>query len=147
MKTTAAVLVMLVMGSIPGWAALGGNEASVDTDVHALGGKHQVEARAGYSLHQITLQDGSTVKEFVSPSGTVFGVSWRSHVMPNLSQLLGNYLSDLQQGQPTQRIPRRGITIQGKDFYFTNFGRMMSFRGRAYVPSLIPANVSAAAVQ
>lgn len=147
MKRNLALLVMLLMGSTPAWAALGNNLASVDADAQALGGQHTVVAKVGYNLHQITMQDGSVVNEFVSPAGVVFGVSWKGHRLPDFRQLFGAYMTNFQQGERTQVIPRRGVTIQGTDFYFTNFGRMLSFRGRAYVPSLIPANLTAEVVQ
>ena len=147
MKRNIALLVMLLIGSTPTWAALGNNAASVDADAQAWGGQHTVVAKAGYNLHQITLADGSVVNEFVSPAGVVFGVSWKGRRLPDFHQLFGVYVSNFQQGQRTQVIPRRAVTIQGTDFYFTNFGRMMSFHGRAYAPSLIPANLTAEVVQ
>jgi len=147
MKRKLAVLTMLMMASTPAWAALGNNAASVDADAQAFGGQHAIVAKAGFNLHQITLQDGSTVNEYVSPAGTVFAISWKSHFMPNLNQLLGSYISNLQQGQRTQWIRRRAITIQGDNFVFTSFGRMGSFQGRVLVPSLLPANITAAVVQ
>ena len=147
MKTLVAVLLMSMMGSLPAWAALGEDVSSVDSDAQALGGQHRLVAKVGYNLHQITMADGSVVNEFVSPQGKVFGVSWQGSSMPDFQQLLGSYATQLQQGQRTRVIPRRGITIQGNDFVFTNFGRMRSFRGRAYVPSLVPSNTTAEVVQ
>jgi len=147
MKGILSVLCMLVMGSIPAWAALGDNVASVDSDVQAMGGQHRLVAREGFNLHQITLSDGSVVNEFVSPAGTVFGVSWQGHSLPNLPQLLGSYMTNLQQGERIRVIPRRGVTIQGDNFVFTSFGRMRSFNGRAYVPGLVPANLTPEVVQ
>ena len=104
-------------------------------------------AKVGYNLHQITLQDGSAVNEFVSPAGIVFGVSWTGHFMPNLHQLLGSYITNLQQGQRTQVVPRRAVTIQGDNFVFSSMGHARFFRGRAYVPGLVPANLTAEVVQ
>jgi hypothetical protein len=147
MKNIFTVLLMLMMGSFPAWAALGENVSSVDSDAQALGAQHVMVAKVGYNMHQITLRDGSVIKEFVSPAGTVFGVSWKSHSMPNLPQLLGSYLTNLQLGQRTRVIPRRGVTIQGNDFVFTNFGLTGSFHGRAWVPSLVPANLTMEVVQ
>jgi len=147
MKGKLAILVILMMGASPAWAVLGDNAASVDSDAQALNGQHVIVAKAGFNLHQITMQDGSTVNEYVSPAGTVFAISWKSHFMPNLNQLLGSYLTNLQQGQRTQWIRRRAVTIQGNDFVLTSFGRMGSFQGRAYVPSLVPANLTAEVVQ
>ena len=147
MKSILTVLFMLVMGSLPAWAALGGDLSSVNSDVQALGGQHNMVAKVGYNLHQITKPDGSVVNEFVSPAGVVFGISWQGHSMPNLSQVLGSHLADLQQGQRTHVVPRRAVTIQGDDFVFSSVGHGRSFRGRAYVPSLVPANLKAEVVQ
>lgn len=141
------IVLLLMLSSVPAWAALGDNVATVDTDAQALHGKHAMVAKVGYNVHQITMTDGSVVNEFVSPAGTVFAVSWQGHHIPNLQQLLGNYITNLQQGQVTQRIPRRGVTIEGDNFVFTSFGAMHAFRGRAYVPGLIPANLTPEVVQ
>jgi len=146
MKSIFAVLLML-MGSVQAWAALGDNIASVNSDAQVLGGKHQIVAKVGYNLHQITMADGSVVNEFVSPAGTVFGISWQGHFAPNLHQLLGTYMTNFQQGQVTQRVPRRSITIQGDNFVFSSVGHLRSFRGRAYVPGLVPANLTPEVVQ
>jgi len=147
MKSILKVLLALVLGSLPAWAALGDNVSSVESDAQALRGQHRMVARAGYNLHQITMSDGSVVNEYVSPAGTVFGVSWQSHFKPNFQQLLGSHMIDLQEGQRTQVIPRRGVTVQTDNFVFRNFGRMGVFRGHAYVPSLIPASLTAEVVQ
>lgn len=147
MKSMCMAVLLLLIGSLPAWAALGDNVSSINADAVALGGKHQMIAKVGYSLHQITMQDGSVVNEFVSPAGTVFGVSWTGRTVPNLNQLLGNYMINLQQGQVTRRVPRRSITIQGDNFVFSSMGHMLSYRGRAYVPGLVPANLTPEVVQ
>jgi len=138
---------MLMVGSLPAWAALGESVSSVDSDAQAFAGKHMMVAKVGYDLHQITMSDGSVVNEFVSPAGIVFGVSWQGHFIPNLHQLLGSYMTNLQQGQRTQVVPRRAVTIQGNDFVFSSFGHMRSFRGRAFVPSMVPSNLTPEVVQ
>jgi hypothetical protein len=147
MKSIFAVLFMLMMGSVPAWAALGSDVSSVNADAQVLGGQHVMVAKVGYNVHQITHADGSVVNEFVSPAGIVFGISWTGHFMPNLHQLLGSYMTNLQQGQRTQVIPRRAVTIQGDNFVFSSMGHMRFFRGRAYVPGLVPANLTAEVVQ
>jgi hypothetical protein len=147
MKSILNVLLMLMMASVPAWAALGDDVSSVDSDVQALGGKHVMVAKVGYNMHQITAADGSVVNEFVSLAGTVFGISWQGQGVPNLQQLLGSYMTNLQQVQRTQVVRRRAVTIQGDNFVFTSFGRMRNFRGRAYVPGLVPANLTPEVVQ
>ena len=142
MKSILTALLMLSIGSVPAWAALGDTVASVDSDTQALHGRHVLIAKAGYNLHQITLKDGGVIKEFVSPAGMVFGISWTGPFAPNLQQLLGTYLTHYQQGQVVQHVPRRMITIHGDNFVYTSSGTMRNFRGRAYVPGLVPAKIS-----
>lgn len=147
MKSTLMFLFVLLVGCFPAWAALGDNVSSVDTDVQILRGQHVKVAKVGYDLHQIAMSDGTVVNEFVSPAGTVFGVSWNGHFVPNLRQLLGTYMTNFQQGQVTQHVRRRAITIQGDNFVFSSMGHLRFFRGRAYVPGLVPANLTAEVVQ
>lgn len=147
MKSIFAGLLMLMMEGLPAWAALGENVASVDSDAQVLRGQHMMVAKVGYNLHQITTADGTLVNEFVSPAGLVFGISWQGHHVPNLSQLLGSYIVNFQQGQRTQVVPRRAVTVQGDNFVLSSMGHMLNFRGRAYVPGLIPANLAVEVVQ
>jgi hypothetical protein len=147
MKSILNVLLMLMMASVPAWAALGDDVSSVNSDVQTLGGKHVMVAKVGYNMHQITAPDGSVVNEFVSPAGLVFGVSWNGHFMPNLQQLLGSYMTNLQQGQRTQVVRRRAVTIEGDNFVFSSVGHLRSFHGRAFVPGLVPANLTPEVVQ
>ena len=142
MKSILMVLLMLLVGSLPAWAALGENVSSVESDVQVFHGQHKMVARVGYNLHQITATDGSVVNEFVSPSGVVFGVSWQGHSLPNFSQLLGAHMTDLQNSQRLNHVPRRAITVQSGDFVLMSIGHNGSFRGRAFVPSLVPASLT-----
>ena len=147
MKRILMVFLMLILGSFPAWAALGGDVSSVNSDVSAIGGQHSLVAKTGFTLHQITTSDGSVVNEFVSPAGVVFGVSWQGHFVPNLQQLLGSYATNLRQGQRTQVMPRHAVTIQGDNFMLTSFGHGRSFRGRAFVPGLVPPSLTPEVVQ
>jgi hypothetical protein len=141
-KSVLKFLLILAMGCLPAWAALGDNVSSVETDAQALHGKHVMVNKTSYNLHQITMNDGSLVKEYVSPAGIVFGVSWQGHFIPNLQQLLGTYMTNLQQGQRTNWVRRRSVTIQGDNFVFFSLGHLRYFHGLAYVPGLIPANLT-----
>lgn len=147
MKSVFAVLLMMMMEGLPAWAGLGENVASVDSDAQVLGGQHVMVAKAGYNLHQITTADGTLVKEFASPEGLVFGVSWQGHHIPNLSQLLGSYITNFRQSQRAHVVPRRAVTVKGANFVLSSMGHMLNFRGLAYVPGLIPANLTAEVVQ
>jgi hypothetical protein len=79
----------------------------------------------------------------------VFGVSWGGRFMPDLHQLLGSYATNIQTATPAQTRIRhlRGLTVKTDDFVFNSFGTGRIFAGSAYVPSLLPKNVSAEVVR
>jgi len=56
-------------------------------------------------------------------------------------------MTNLQQGQRTNVVRRRAVTIQGDNFAFSSVGHLRFFHGRAYVPGLVPANLTAEVVQ
>jgi hypothetical protein len=104
----------------------------------------RVQTFQAYKVHELTSANGMTVREYLSPEGSVFGVTWQGRSAPDMNQLLGTYVNDLQTATAAQTKiqPRRGISVKTKDFVYSNFCRMRMCRGSAYVPSLIPSNVS-----
>jgi len=148
MKAIVAVFAVLVLGASPAWAVLGQYESSVNLDRQYLRGELREEVRQGYKLHEITSPDGSIVREYVSPAGLVFGIAWQARVMPNLQQLLGSYFTELQQAAQS-KVRRRGgpLVVRTDKLVLISGGHMRAFHGRAYVPSLLPKNLSAEAVR
>jgi len=139
---------MLMLGAPTLIGALGEPESSVSTDRKFLRGQVREEVHQGYRLHQITDANGAIVREYVSPAGRVFGVSWQGPYVPNLQQLLGSYFTYLQQYAQAQTGRHGGpLIIQKDNFVFTSGGHMRSYRGRAYLPSLLPTNLSPEVVQ
>lgn len=148
MRTFWGVLLILVLGVAPAWAVLGETESSVNADRQFLRGQIRDEVHEGYKLHQITDANGAVVREYVSPAGKVFGVSWQGPYVPNMQQLLGSYFPYLQQYAQAQTGRHGGpLMIQRDNFVFISGGHMRGYRGRAYVPSLLPTNVSPEVVQ
>jgi hypothetical protein len=147
MKTVLAALLVLVLGSAPAWAVLGEYESSVSSDQKVMRGEVRAVALQGYSVQQITGADRAVVKEYVSPGGLVFGISWRGPTMPNLQQLLGSYFAEFQQAAQS-RVPRHGPLVLRTDrLVVESGGHPRSFHGRAYVPSLLPKNIPAEVVR
>ena len=143
LKVISEVLLILLWSVIPSWAALGELESSVSADANVLQGQVQEQLRTGYTLHEITLTRGARLREYVSPAGRVFGVSWQGPFTPNMQQVLGAHFSDLQQYAQSQTRRRGGpLVIENRDFVFFHSGHMGWSSGRAYVPSLVPANLS-----
>jgi hypothetical protein len=122
------------------WAVLGGNEQSVLADQEHLKGSHRAITSASYSVHEITTASGHVVREFVSPSGTVFAVGWEGPTMVDLSTLLGTYF-ELYKQSMAQRPPSLNapIDLETPGFVFQQAGHMRAFHGRAYVPALAPS--------
>ena len=149
MKMTLGVLLILILGSIPAWATLGQNEASVSADQQYLRSEDRVQAFQAYKVHQLTTANGTIVREYISPQGLVFGVTWQGPFMPNMQQLLGSYVTNLQTASPTQTQVRhlRGLIVKTDDFVFVSGGHMRFWKGSAYVPSLVPSNVSVEVVR
>ena len=66
MKTLGRVLLILILGAAPAWAALGEPESSVSADGQVLRGQIRDEVHEGYRLHQITDANGA-VQEVRGP--------------------------------------------------------------------------------
>lgn len=147
MKTFVTLCLVLLLGSVPGWAVLGEYANSVTTDQQQMHAQLHEAVRHGYTVRQLTSADGRTVREFVSPAGMVFGIAWQGPLMPDLRQLLGSYFTQLQQASRSRR--RRGgpLVIRSKNFVLVSGGHMRSFRGMAYAPNLLPEGVPAEVVR
>ena len=144
LKTALGMSLVLILGTIPASATLGQSEASVTTDQLHMKSEHRVQTFQNYKVHELSIANGATVREYVSPQGSVFGVTWQGRSTPDMTQLLGTYLNNMQTATPAQTkiLPRRGMSVKTDDFVYSNFCRMGTCRGSAYVPSLIPSNVS-----
>jgi hypothetical protein len=126
-------------------ASLGGDVSSVAIDQVRMKGSLRVRAVALYTVHEIRLPSGTRVREYVSSAGTVFGVTWEGAFRPNLQQLLGSYFDEFQEAARvavSKRVGRGPITITRPEFVVHMGGHPRAFFGRAYVPRLLPSDVS-----
>jgi hypothetical protein len=148
MKIVAGVLLFLCLGAAPAGAVLGAYESSITSDQQYLRGEVRETTAPGYKFQQIISPSGAVIREYVSPEGKVFGVAWQSPYIPNLQQLLGSYVTLVQQAaQSRTRNHSAPLVVRTDDFVFSSGGHMRAFHGRAYVPSLLPKNVSAEVVR
>lgn len=96
----------------------------------------------GYTVVEV-VSDATTVREYVSPSGVVFGVAWNGYVHPDLTQLLGSYWREYSDAR--QKAARMfGVTHQQlatDNVVVEQWGHMRNLQGRAYVPRLVPEGV------
>jgi hypothetical protein len=147
MKIRWGILLTVLLAAAPMWAALGEPEQSVQADRERMAAQVRRTAFAGYTLHELSTQDGRKVREFVSPSGTVFGVAWEGSTMPDLSQLLGSYFASFQQAAASPTRRHGPLFVQVGPLVVASGGHARSLRGLAYVTDLIPANVSKDVIQ
>jgi len=93
----------------------------------------------------VTLDSGLVIKEFASPDGSVFAVSWRGPVLPDLSTLLGAYFPVFMQANEAARATgRRGspVSVARDGLMVQASGRHPHFFGYAYVTHLTPSGIN-----
>jgi hypothetical protein len=144
--TLVVILFSCFVPAPPVWAVLGQPAGSVRSDQQRMRGQVRSVSHPDYSIQQITAPDGGVVDEYVSPSGIVFAVSWRTRTMPNLAQLLGSYFPQMRQASQSSRIRRRGLIVRTNQLVVESGGHMRAFHGRAYIPALLPPNVPLTAI-
>lgn len=127
----------------PAWAVLGDSAASVLNDqAHMKGILRSVDMKT-YVMHEIATPAGTVVREYVSPAGAVFGVTWEGQFPPDLQQLLGPYYQQTKQAaEQPQRHGRAPVSIDTPGLVVQQTGHPRSFHGQAYLPQLIPQGVT-----
>jgi hypothetical protein len=132
-------------------AVLGAAQDSIQADQIHFKGLRSRHIAWQMTTHEITLADGSGIKEYVNAAGQVFAVSWRTRLKPNLQTLLGANYATLSQAALVQ--PKGVASMKGQQsLRLSNLvvhqgGRVNAFAGLAYVPALVPAGVDADALR
>ena len=141
----ASTLVAVLALSVPAFASLGGNVNSIEADRARMNASVNVTQQANYAVHEMQSPGGTTVKEFVSPDGNVFAVSWQGQFPPQMQQILGSYFNQYSAAISAQpkHYGHRPLNIQQPGLVIQTGGHMRSYFGRAYVPDMLPAGVKA----
>jgi len=135
---------VLLAGSVtlPAFAALGESAASVEADAAKMKGQARATAVAGYTVKEITLPSGTIVREYVSAEAKVFAVTWSGMSRPDLQQTLGTYFEQYKAAAAAPHAGHHHLTIHQPDLVLSSSGHMRAWRGKAYVPALLPPNFS-----
>ncbi len=141
----------------PALAVLGGAPNAAASTAPADGGAAAPaitirSAGAGadaYRIQESRTEAGTAVREYVDAKGVVFCVAWDGPQMPNLPALFGDYYARYADylKQRRQQGLRGPVQMQADALVVESGGRMRGFKGRAYVPSLMPANVDLETLQ
>jgi hypothetical protein len=122
------------------FAALGGDVSSVQADQSHMRAQRRVTQNSAYSVHEMQADTGTVVREFVSPAGKVFGVSWQGAVRPDMQQVLGSYFAEFAQAIPAHRA-RGPVTIRTANLVIYSGGHMRALTGHIYIPDMVPGDV------
>ena len=142
-------MALALAGVTPALAALGQSPTRLSSAPGVPGARMLAiapTARVGaYTAQETQLESGTTVREYATPAGRVFAVSWMGPVLPDLDVLLGNYFGSFKLETDNARLKgRRGAPVDmARDgLVVRSNGRMRNFFGHAYVVDLIPAGVA-----
>jgi hypothetical protein len=137
-----ATLVAAAAVSPRGEAALGGDAASVAALEKRLGATRQVVERDRFTIHELALPTGANLREFVSPSGKVFAVSWSGGWRPNLRDIMGEHY-DRFIAAPRARRARSGIVrIELPGMVAVMGSYLRTFWGQVVLTDLVPAGLA-----
>ncbi len=142
-----AILPFLFALSGSAMAELGGNEASVAVDQVNMKATRRIVSAPQYTMHEIRVASGTLVREYVSPQGQVFAVVWQGPFLPDLQQILGSHFADYGNAASSKRTRRGPVLVQQPGLVIQSGGHMRAFFGRAYIPQLLPANLTADDIQ
>lgn len=136
----------LVAGSLPAAASLGDDVSTVQADAAQMRVTAKATQAGSFAVHELKSENGALVREYASPAGKVFAVTWQTAGYPDLRQLLGTYYQQFQSAaqakQQNQRVRRAPLLIHEPGLVVEISGAPRHFVGRAYVPGLLPAGVA-----
>jgi Protein of unknown function (DUF2844) len=147
MRNLLMLLATLAATAFPAGATLGGPAESVVADQSRLHAKRSVVEMPSYTVHEITSDDGTLIREYVTPAGKVFGVSWTGPTIPDLAQLLGAYNTEFQNTVRSKAGRRKIAVVRNSDLVVESAGHTRAFHGRAYLNSMLPSGVTEEVVQ
>lgn len=124
-------------------AELGGSPATINTVPGQPNASRRILTAEKFKVHEYQLASGTMVREYLSPVGRVFAVAWSGPLMPNLEDLLGIYFGQYTQAVELERAGPGPVTVQRQGLVVHSAGHMRAFSGKAYLPELLPINVTA----
>lgn len=142
-----AAILMLSMGAM---AELGGTAQSVQADQQKLQGTRRVITRTAYEVHEIKTATNGTVREFVSPDGKVFAVTYEGRFPGESNAVLGAYASQVAQAKqagPARAHVAGTVHLRTGYLRYRAAGHLGYFSMRAVVSNAVPNGVAMEEIQ
>jgi hypothetical protein len=150
-RLTGFVVFLIAACPFQASATLGSDVTTVNEDRAKMqGALMSITRNDRFEVHQLQASNGTTVREYVSSTGTVFAVSWDGPWMPDLRQVLGPYFDAYQRTVPAVRNARRShgpMTFRSGDLVVQIGGHPRAFVGRAYIERLMPQGMQAQTIR
>jgi hypothetical protein len=141
----------LLATALPAAATLGEDLASIHADQVRVAAVRRQQSALTMQVHTLTLADGSTIRQYATPTGRVFAISWNTHFKPHLADLLGTHFAAYARAGRSAQQQRSGIahsaTVRSGDLVVESMAHLNAHVGRAYLRSLMPAGTSADALR
>ncbi len=148
MNRTAKYILLLLAG-LPclAQAALGGQASALPSEGQPQGPSTTVPGASGIIQQTILTSRGVTITEY-SAQGVVFAATWQGPVMPDFSQLLGNYFPQFQSmlRTPVPGSKNAPLVTRHPQVVVHAQGHMRAFTGSTYAPALVPVSFSLTSV-
>jgi len=146
MKLKMPILHMALMALIApsiALASLGDSSATVQADRMQLKATlPSANKSANFTVHEMTMPNGTVVREYENASGTIFAVAWNGASVPDLHKLLGNYFDTYTTAARAKHVGHTHMMIREDKLVVRAAGHMRSFTGSAYDPTLLPTGVT-----
>jgi hypothetical protein len=130
--------------SFPSFGALGSRIAQVDASSQA--NTVRLTRKQAYTERETRSGNGTIIREYISPAGTVFAVAWQGPFFPEMRDVLGAYFDEYVTESAVQRTEHPGhwsLDLHEPELVVQMGGHARAYFGRAYDPTLLPPGVSA----
>lgn len=130
--------------TVPAFAELGGVEASIKADQARVQGTRTVMRGQAYAVHEIRTPNRSVLREFVSPAGKVFAVTYSGSSLGESNQLMGSYSAEIAVAMKSVHGGRHvggPVILHMPGVVYEAVGHMRSYTVRAYVTDSVPEGV------
>ena len=143
-STRQFIYILLLAFPIFAQAELGGNLASITQEQKTFVSTLTTSPQSTYTIYIQNISPDLLIKEYVSNSGNIFGVSWRGSTLPDFQVLLGNYFSNYLSAQQQNS---RSVFVRNDNLVLESGGMMGGYIGRVYLPKQVPVGIAPESIQ